>query len=149
MPFLLGIFLASSFLLFDHAFFNGNFLRGVTFTYPLPTPTSLPSGFAGLIHPTIHQTQSVLSLFIPNNSSTEDIVWDRLAECESGGNWAENTGNGYYGGLQFTLGTWYGVGGIRMPNEASKDEQIMRAKMLQSQRGWEPWPECSRKLGLR
>lgn len=76
-------------------------------------------------------------------------VWDQLAKCESGGNWAINTGNGYYGGLQFTLGSWQGVGGSGYPNQASREEQISRAQILQSRSGWGAWPACSAKLGLR
>lgn len=75
-------------------------------------------------------------------------VWDRLAQCESGGNWAINTGNGFYGGLQFTLSSWRGVGGSGYPNQASREEQIARAQMLQARQGWDAWPACSAKLGL-
>ncbi len=76
-------------------------------------------------------------------------VWDRLAQCESGGNWAINTGNGYYGGLQFSLGSWRGVGGVGYPHQASRDEQIARGKMLQARQGWGAWPSCTLKLGIR
>jgi hypothetical protein len=76
-------------------------------------------------------------------------VWDRLAACESGGNWAINTGNGYYGGLQFSLSSWRGVGGQGYPHQASKAEQIARAEMLRASGGWGHWPACSAKLGLR
>lgn len=76
-------------------------------------------------------------------------VWDRLAQCESGGNWAINTGNGYYGGLQFTLSSWRGVGGSGYPNQASREEQIARGKMLQARQGWGAWPACTLKLGIR
>ena len=75
-------------------------------------------------------------------------VWDQLAQCESGGNWAINTGNGFYGGLQFTLSSWQAVGGSGMPNQASREEQIARAQILQSRQGWGAWPACSAKLGL-
>lgn len=75
-------------------------------------------------------------------------VWDRLAACESGGNWAINTGNGFYGGLQFTLSSWQGVGGSGYPHQASKSEQIARAQMLQARQGWGAWPACSARLGL-
>ncbi len=75
-------------------------------------------------------------------------VWDRLAQCESGGNWSINTGNGYYGGLQFTLGTWRGAGGSGYPNQASRAEQIHRAQIVQARSGWGAWPACSAKLGL-
>jgi LysM repeat protein len=76
-------------------------------------------------------------------------VWDRLAACESGGNWSINTGNGYYGGLQFTQATWNAVGGSGSPSQATKSEQIKRGKILQARSGWGQWPACSAKLGLR
>jgi resuscitation-promoting factor RpfB len=75
-------------------------------------------------------------------------VWDSIAACESGGNWAINTGNGFYGGLQFTLSSWQAVGGSGYPNQASREEQIARAQILQSRQGWGAWPACSAKLGL-
>ncbi|HWT55990.1 MAG TPA: transglycosylase family protein [Candidatus Microsaccharimonas sp.] len=75
-------------------------------------------------------------------------VWDQLAQCESGGNWAINTGNGFYGGLQFTLSSWQAVGGSGYPNQASREEQILRGQMLQARGGWGNWPACSAKLGL-
>ncbi len=76
-------------------------------------------------------------------------VWDRIASCESGGNWNINTGNGYYGGLQFTLASWRGVGGSGYPNQASKTEQIARAQILQARQGWGAWPVCSVRAGVR
>lgn len=78
---------------------------------------------------------------------TEDI-WDTLAKCEAGGNWSTDTGNGYYGGLQFNQGAWNSVGGTGKPSDASRDEQIMRGKMLQEKRGWGVWGLCAKKLGL-
>lgn len=83
-----------------------------------------------------------------NYSAGNGSVWDRLAACEAGGNWAINTGNGYYGGLQFSLSSWRGVGGSGLPSEASREEQIMRGQMLQARSGWGAWPACSAKLGL-
>lgn len=76
-------------------------------------------------------------------------VWYRLRACECPSGWFCNTGNGYYGGLQFDLPTWRSVGGTGYPHEHSPEEQIRRGQILQSKRGWSPWPECSRKLGLR
>ncbi len=76
-------------------------------------------------------------------------VWDRLAECESGGNWSINTGNGYYGGVQFSLSSWRAVGGSGYPHQNSRAEQIKRAEMLLDLQGWGAWPSCSRQLGLR
>ena len=78
-------------------------------------------------------------------------AWDKLAACESGGNWSINTGNGYYGGLQFADPTWDGNGGERYASRAdlaTKAEQIVVAARLLSNRGWSPWPACSSRLGL-
>ena len=76
-------------------------------------------------------------------------VWDRLAQCESGGNWSINTGNGYYGGLQFSLGTWQAYGGSGYPHENSREEQIRIATKVRDARGgYGDWPACARKLGL-
>ncbi|GAA3365596.1 hypothetical protein GCM10020366_66130 [Saccharopolyspora gregorii] len=79
-------------------------------------------------------------------------VWDRLAQCESGGNWATNSGNGYYGGLQFDRSTWAAYGGegfARYPHRASREQQISVASALRDDRGgYGAWPACARKLGL-
>lgn len=75
-------------------------------------------------------------------------VWDRLAQCESGGNWSINTGNGYSGGLQFLPSTWRANGGSGMPHQNSREEQIRVAENLRAQAGFSPWPQCARKLGL-
>ncbi|MHC6175606.1 transglycosylase family protein [Glutamicibacter sp. X7] len=75
-------------------------------------------------------------------------TWDALAQCESSGNWSINTGNGYYGGLQFSLSTWRAFGGSGMPHQASKAEQIRIATKVQASQGWGAWPACSAKLGL-
>jgi resuscitation-promoting factor RpfB len=82
------------------------------------------------------------------NYASGSTVWDELAECESGGNWAINTGNGYYGGLQFSLSTWQAYGGSGMPNEASREEQIAVAERVQASQGWGAWPSCAAELGL-
>ncbi|HKH06462.1 MAG TPA: transglycosylase family protein [Acidimicrobiales bacterium] len=82
-------------------------------------------------------------------ASTGSGVWDQLAQCESGGNWAINTGNGYYGGLQFSQGSWEAAGGSGSPANASREEQIRVAENLQSTQGWGAWPSCSSQLGLR
>jgi resuscitation-promoting factor RpfA len=78
-----------------------------------------------------------------------DSAWDKLAQCESGGNWAINTGNGYYGGLQFNLTTWRAFGGSGMPNQASRGQQIAVAERVLAAQGWNSWPSCSRKAGVR
>lgn len=66
-------------------------------------------------------------------------VWDKIAQCESGGNWQINTGNGYYGGLQFSAPTWHSVGGTGVASDHSREEQIKRAVILQQRSGWGQW----------
>lgn len=75
-------------------------------------------------------------------------TWDALAQCESGGNWAINTGNGYSGGLQFTPGTWAAYGGTGSPENASREQQIAVAENVQAGQGWGAWPACAAQLGL-
>ncbi len=81
----------------------------------------------------------------PDPSS--DATWDQLAKCESGGNWAANTGNGYYGGLQFNPDTWHGLGGTGYPNEASRAQQIAIGKKQYAASGWSAWRVCAGRLG--
>jgi len=83
------------------------------------------------------------------SSATGSSVWDRLARCESGGNWGINTGNGYSGGLQFTPSTWRAAGGSGSAHRASREEQIRVAKRVQQRQGWGAWPACSSRIGLR
>jgi hypothetical protein len=78
-----------------------------------------------------------------------DGSWDALAQCESGGNWSINTGNGYYGGIQFSLSTWQGLGGTGYPHEHSREVQIAMGKKLWESSGWGAWPGCTSKLGWR
>lgn len=84
------------------------------------------------------------------SAAPNDGVWDRIAQCESGGNWQTNTGNGYSGGLQFSASTWkaYG-GGAYAPTaaQASRSEQIAVASKVQRAQGWGAWPNCSVKAG--
>jgi resuscitation-promoting factor RpfB len=76
-------------------------------------------------------------------------VWDLLAKCEAGGNWAINTGNGYYGGLQFNAGTWRAYGGQGMPHQNSREQQIaIGEKVVAASGGFGAWPGCASKLGL-
>ncbi len=80
---------------------------------------------------------------------TGNTVWDALAQCESGGNWAINTGNGYYGGLQFNLGTWQSYGGTGLPSQNSRETQIAVATRLRDATGgYGSWPGCASALGL-
>ncbi|AZM52439.1 transglycosylase [Streptomyces sp. WAC 01529] len=77
-------------------------------------------------------------------------VWDRIARCESGGNWQINTGNGYYGGLQFSASTWRAFGGgayAATADKASKAQQIAVATKVQRAQGWGAWPTCSARAG--
>ena len=75
----------------------------------------------------------------------DSMNWDAIAACESGGNWAINTGNGYYGGLQFTMGTWRANGGSGSPHNASRSEQIRVAENVLQSQGIGAWPVCGRR----
>lgn len=75
--------------------------------------------------------------------------WDAVAACESGGNWGANTGNGYYGGLQFSASTWKGHGGqvyAEQANLASREEQIEIAEKVLASQGIGAWPTCGARL---
>ena len=85
----------------------------------------------------------------PANFAGGNTVWDQLAKCESGGNWSINTGNGYYGGLQFNAGTWRAYGGTGLPSDNSRETQIAVATRLRdASGGYGAWPGCAAKLGL-
>jgi uncharacterized protein YabE (DUF348 family) len=86
---------------------------------------------------------------VTTNYASGTTVWDQLAQCESGGNWAINTGNGYYGGLQFSLSTWRAYGGAGYPHQQSREYQIMIAERVRAATGgYGSWPHCSAQLGL-
>ncbi|MFF5187018.1 transglycosylase family protein [Streptomyces sp. NPDC000345] len=85
-----------------------------------------------------------------NAAAADGGVWDRIAQCESGGNWHINTGNGYYGGLQFSAGTWRAYGGTAYAStadKATKAQQIAVATKVQKSQGWGAWPVCSSRAG--
>lgn len=87
----------------------------------------------------------------PSGTAPAGGAWAALAQCESGGNWHINTGNGYYGGLQFSTQSWLGAGGgayAPVASEATPEQQIAVAENLRANGGWGHWPSCSRKLGL-
>ena len=87
----------------------------------------------------------------PSALAASDSTWDRLAQCESGGRWDIDTGNGYSGGLQFSPSTWRAFGGGEFADrahQASRAEQIVVAERTLAEQGWGAWPACSRKLGL-
>ncbi|WP_298181091.1 transglycosylase family protein [Saccharomonospora sp.] len=75
-------------------------------------------------------------------AQADSVNWDAIAQCESGGDWSINTGNGYYGGLQFKLSTWQAYGGTGMPHEASREQQIAVAERVLDGQGIGAWPVC-------
>jgi len=94
-------------------------------------------------------TQSVLTAPVPTivkvgtKTVPDGSVWDRIAQCEAGGNWHANTGNGYYGGLQFNLGTWRAYGGTSRPDLVSREQQIAVAERVRAASGgYGAWPHC-------
>ena len=87
----------------------------------------------------------------PAANAAPDSDWDRLAQCESGGNWAINTGNGYQGGVQFSPSTWAAYGGTQYAptaDQATREQQIAIAEKTLAGQGWGAWPSCSSQLGL-
>ena len=104
----------------------GAFENGARIGYSQPTTSVKPPGSSG---------------------PTTAHNWDAVADCESGGDWSKNTGNGYYGGLQFTTGTWIANGGEGLPSEASRDEQIRIAENVLKTQGAGAWPTCGADLG--
>ncbi|MGH9066746.1 MAG: transglycosylase family protein [Acidimicrobiales bacterium] len=81
-------------------------------------------------------------------SPSSGSVWQALANCESGGNYATDTGNGYYGAYQFSAATWHSLGYAGLPSQASPAVQDQAAARLQARSGWDQWPACSAQLGL-
>ncbi|MFJ4618538.1 transglycosylase family protein [Streptomyces sp. NPDC088812] len=85
-----------------------------------------------------------------NAAAADSGVWDRIAQCESGGDWHINTGNGYYGGLQFSASTWRAYGGTAYAptaDRATREQQISVATGVQRAQGWGAWPTCSARAG--
>lgn len=113
---------------------------------PMPTPASAP------MEATLYAVATAPPAPAPAPVTYRgSSVWDDLAQCESGGNWTINTGNGYYGGLQFSYDTWHGYGGGEFadyPHQATREQQIAVAERLRAARGYAPWPACRVKLGL-
>ena len=95
-----------------------------------------------------------VTLLTPDTASAKEPhpgVWDRLAQCESGGKWDTNTGNNYYGGLQFSQPTWRSFGGLRYAKRAdlaTRSQQIAVARRVLKVQGWGAWPACSKKIGV-
>ncbi len=114
-------------------------------------PRTIPGPAVAAAPPAAASSSQSVSSYAPVSNAApvnSGSVWDSIAACESGGNWSINTGNGFYGGLQFTQSSWAAVGGSGSPSQASREEQIARAEILQSRQGWGAWPACSAKLGL-
>jgi len=110
---------------------------------PPPTPSTPPVD--GVQQPAQDSTARV------DNAADSDSTWDRIAACESSGNWAIDTGNGYQGGLQFLESTWKEFGGTKYSasaDKATKAQQIEIARHVQAAQGWGAWPVCSRKAGV-
>lgn len=84
---------------------------------------------------------------VPASANDGSVNWDAIAQCESGGNWSINTGNGYYGGLQFTQSTWAANGGTGSPANASRDQQIAVAENVLRTQGIGAWPVCGARGG--
>jgi len=122
----------------------GEFLDSIpTTTVPLPLPSTTPTDIA----PTVPEAKG-------SQPEAQGERWDILAQCESGGNWATNTGNGFGGGLQFmhqrTYSTWLSFGGGEYaphPWDATREQQIDIAERVLASSGWGAWPGCSRRFG--
>lgn len=104
--------------------------------------------FAGYLNASVQQALGRYLFIVWLNSlpTNQDLVyrWSGVAQCESGGNWSINTGNGYYGGLQFLLSTWRSVGGQGYPHQNTPGEQAYRAEILKNRSGLGQWPVCGR-----
>ncbi len=81
------------------------------------------------------------------SARADSVDWDAIAQCESGGNWSTNTGNGAYGGLQFKPSTWAANGGVGSPATASREEQIRVAENVLQTQGLGAWPKCGSNAG--
>ncbi|WP_022869302.1 resuscitation-promoting factor [Yaniella halotolerans] len=129
---------------------NAVVLRGTKEEEPEPEPSSSSDSSSSESSSSDSSDSSSSSSSAP--SVANGSVWDRLAECESGGNWSTNTGNGYHGGLQFNPTTWNSMGGGQYAptaDQATREQQIAIASKLQAQAGWGQWPACTSAMGLR
>jgi hypothetical protein len=119
----------------------------VATTLLAPTPTAPARQVAATTTTAAPTTTTAPARTTVSPDPGDPATWDTLAKCESGGNWSANTGNGYFGGLQFSLATWQTLGGTGYPHEASKATQVEMGRRLQARSGWAAWPGCARKLG--
>jgi LysM repeat protein len=109
---------------------------------------SLKARFAGI---GVASAATIAGGIATANEAKAASVWDSVAQCESGGNWSINTGNGFYGGLQFTAQTWRAYGGsayAAYANQASREQQIAIAQKVLAGQGPGAWPVCSQRAGL-
>lgn len=91
-------------------------------------------------------------IFAAPVQAAPESTWDELARCESGGDWNTNTGNGYFGGVQFSQSTWEGYGGTAYasrPDLATREQQIAIAERTLAGQGWDAWPTCSARISAR
>jgi hypothetical protein len=117
-----------------------------TTTVPAPTPAPAPAPTTPAPTTPAPTTPAPAAPAGPLTPSA--AVWAELRECESGDNYAIDTGNGFYGAYQFSASTWAALGYPGLPNQAPPAVQDQAAERLEAMRGWEPWPGCSAKLGL-
>ena len=122
-----------------------------TVTTSLAPTTNAPTTVPNSEEPELESTEPNVDPMIfgqpyLNSWPTLDM-WDRIAWCESRRTWDVDTGNGYFGGLQFALGSWQWVGGTGNPAHATKEEQIYRANLLWQAQGWNGWPGCKKYFG--
>jgi resuscitation-promoting factor RpfC len=92
-------------------------------------------------------TLAAVPMAISASANADTVDWDAIAQCESGGNWAANTGNGFYGGLQFKPATWAANGGVGSPAMASREQQIGVAENVLRSQGLRAWPKCGSAAG--
>jgi resuscitation-promoting factor RpfC len=102
----------------------------------------------GLLAAAISGALAVVPMALSTGTANADTVnWDAVAQCESGGNWSTNTGNGAYGGLQFKQATWSSNGGVGSPATASRADQIRVAENVLRTQGLKAWPKCGAQAG--
>jgi hypothetical protein len=115
---------------------------------PAPTTTAPPATTSNTTAPTTTTTTAAAPAPPSTSNESTSGSFAELRECESGDNYSDNTGNGYYGAYQFSLGTWQGLGYSGLPSDASPSLQDQAAEQLQARSGWGQWPACSAELGL-
>jgi hypothetical protein len=118
------------------------------------TTTTIDWSFLNTTTTTTMMVEESVQISVQNYDPGDGSRWDQLAQCETGGDWATNTGNGFGGGLQFmhqsSYSTWLSFGGgeyAAHPWEASREQQIVVAEKVLASSGWGAWPGCSRKFG--